>query len=225
MRLALPVRLHITQDIAGEAITLPLLVHYYEDSAGGHHAGAHLHKDQINLYIVDNSIQITAPKQRICIDGRIVQSAGTNDIILVTDARGYESTQRCFTDIIPTKLTQVNDLQPFRSLTYRIELAHNTRRIKSYLFQLRELYIHYVGMTLHMTDAKSGVPFTMLFNELLHRASCGVRCKAVDRWSEHYDQITITDTGALRIDAAFKPVDRFIELLEFERKFEEARKR
>jgi hypothetical protein len=170
-------------------------------------------------------MQITMPKHRICVDGSMLQSADANDVLLVTDAHGYENARRCFGNITPTTLTQFDDLEPFRSLMYRIDLANKNKVIKSYVFRLRELYIHHLGVTLHMTDVKSGVPFTMMFNELVHRASCGVRCRAVDRWAERYEQIDITDTGALRVDASFKAIERFMQLLEFERRFEEGRKR
>jgi hypothetical protein len=218
-------RLHVTQDVSSECITVPILVHYYEHSSSGHHAGGHVNKEHIDLYVVDDGMQITMPKHRICVDGSMLQSADANDVLLVTDAHGYENARRCFSNITPTTLTQFDDLEPFRSLMYRIELASKSKVIKSYAFRLRELYIHHLGVTLHMTDIKSGVPFTMMFNELVHRASCGVRCRAVDRWAERYEHIDITDTGALRIDASFKAIERFMQLLEFERRFEEGRKR
>lgn len=225
MRLALPLRLHITQDITGECITLPLLVHYYHDSAGGHYIGAYMNSEHLDVYLGHGGAQITRGKQRVGADGMLLQRADANDVVFVVDADAYERMRSCFTDITPHRVHCWSGYEPFRSLMYRIELARNTHIVKSYAFYLRELYIHYIGMTLHMTDVKSGVIFSMLFNELLHRASCGVRCKAVDRWAERYEHIDITDTGALRIDASFKAIERFMQLLEFERRFEEARRR
>jgi hypothetical protein len=225
MRLALPVRLHITEGVSGKCITVPMLVHDYQHSAGGHYISAYVISAHLDVHFGDGVAQIIRGKQRVGADGVLLQRADTNDVVFVVDDEAFERMRSCFTDISPHHVHCWYGYEPFRSLMYRIELASNDKVLKSYVFYLREMFVHYIGMTVHMTDVKSGVIFSMLFDELLGRASCGVRFKPIDRWIEYYDQISITETGALRIDASFRAVERFMQLLEFERRFEEGRKR